>query len=158
MLCAAALLAGALLAAPPALAQPIPPAPDRSLADHVAEARAQALMRELRCVVCKGQSIGDSNAELAADMRRLVRERIAAGEGDAAVREWFRARYGDFVLLDPPFTAATWALWLAPPAVLALGTAGILLWLRPRRTPAPVAALDAGEEERLARLVEHPAD
>lgn len=157
MLWAALLFAGALFAMP-AWTQPIPPAPDRSLADPVAEARAQALMRELRCVVCQGQSIGDSNAELAADMRRLVRERVAAGEGDAAVREWFRARYGDFVLLDPPFTVATWALWLAPPAVLAIGTAGVLLWLRRRRAPAPAAALDAGEEARLARLVEPPAD
>ncbi|MBM3559998.1 MAG: cytochrome c-type biogenesis protein CcmH [Alphaproteobacteria bacterium] len=138
-----------------AMAQPIPPAPDRSLADPAAEARAQALMRELRCVVCQGQSIGDSNAELAADMRRLVRERIAAGDSDARVREWFRARYGDFVLLDPPFGATTWLLWLAPPVVLLVGAIGVALWLR-RRKPSghEASTLDAAEEARLARLVD----
>lgn len=83
------------------------------------ERRAQALDQEIRCVVCENEPIAQSTADIAADMRRLVRERIEAGDSDAEIRDFFRARYGDFVLLRPPMDARTWALW-ALPAILAL--------------------------------------
>ena len=84
------------------------------------EATAKALMLSLRCVVCQGQSIADSDASMAGDMRSLVRSRIAAGESPESIRHWLVARYGDYVSYDPPFAAA-WPLWLAPIAMLASG-------------------------------------
>ena len=92
------------------------------LRDPAAEARARALMVSLRCVVCQGQSIADSDASMAGDMRSLVRTRIAAGESADTIRQWLVARYGDYVSYDPPFAAA-WPLWLAPLAMLAVGAA-----------------------------------
>jgi cytochrome c-type biogenesis protein CcmH len=94
---------------------------DTQLRDPVLEARAQALMETLRCLVCQGQSIADSDAEMAGDMRALVRERIARGEAPAAIRGWLVERYGDYVSYDPPWGWATAPLWLAPLALLALG-------------------------------------
>ncbi|WP_431470799.1 cytochrome c-type biogenesis protein [Sphingosinithalassobacter sp. LHW66-3] len=93
----------------------------RQLSDPRQEAQAKALMNELRCLVCQGQSIADSDAEMAGDMRGLVRERIAAGESPDDVREWLIARYGDYVTYDPPWSWATAPLWLTPLALLALG-------------------------------------
>ena len=90
------------------------------LRDPAAEARAKALMESLRCVVCQGQSIADSDASMAGDMRSLVRTRIAAGESAESIRRWLVARYGDYVSYDPPFAAA-WPLWLAPILLLAAG-------------------------------------
>jgi cytochrome c-type biogenesis protein CcmH len=84
------------------------------LADPAQEARAQALEREIRCVQCENEPIAQSTADIAADMRRLVRERVAAGDSDAEIRAFFRQRYGDFVLFRPPWDARTWALWGAP--------------------------------------------
>lgn len=100
-----------------------PPAPlaNVQLTDPAREAQAQALMLTLRCVVCQGQSIADSNAEMAGDMRSLVRTRIAAGENPQAIRDWLVARYGDYVSYDPPLSAVTAPLWIAPLALLALG-------------------------------------
>ena len=95
--------------------------PGEMLADPALEARARGISRELRCLVCQNQSIDDSNADLARDLRRVVRERLQAGDSDPAVIGYVTARYGDFVLLTPPFKAATWALWLGPPAVLIAG-------------------------------------
>lgn len=94
------------------------------LPDPKQEADAQKLMLTLRCLVCQGQSIADSDAEMAGDMRALVRRRIAAGEKPQAVRDWLIARYGDYVTYDPPLSAATLPLWIAPIALIAFG-----LWL-----------------------------
>lgn len=121
------LAALALLLATPALAQSdLPPAPlaYTQLPDPAQEAEAKALMNTLRCLVCQGQSIADSDAEMAGDMRALVRERIAKGEKPEAVRAWLVERYGSYVSYDPPLDAATLPLWIAP---LVLLTAGILL-------------------------------
>ncbi|MEG3165113.1 cytochrome c-type biogenesis protein [Sphingomonas sp. PB2P19] len=107
-----------------ASAQPsTPPAPyaNKQLADPAKEASAKALMETLRCLVCQGQSIADSDADMAADMRALVRERIEGGEKPESVRAWLIARYGDYVTYDPPLTGLTWPLWLAPIALLAVG-------------------------------------
>lgn len=123
------------------------------LADPAQEARARTLMKELRCLVCQNQSIDESDADLAKDLRLIVRERIAAGDNDDQVKSFLVTRYGDWVLLDPPFTARTAALWLAP-AGLALA-AGVGLWvLARRRRAAPPSPLTAEEEARLKSLLE----
>jgi cytochrome c-type biogenesis protein CcmH len=119
-----AVLLLALAIATPALADPsTPPAAlaYTQLRDPAQEAQARDLMATLRCVVCQGQSIADSDASMAGDMRALVRSRIAAGETPDAIRAWLIERYGDYVTYDPPFGAATWPLWLAPIALLVLG-------------------------------------
>ena len=118
--------AGLALAAPLLAQSSLPPAAlaDTQLADPAAEARASALMRELRCLVCQGQSIADSDAEMAGDMRALVRRRIAAGEEPEAVRAWLIDRYGEWVSYHPPLGALTWPLWAAPLLLVAAG-----LWL-----------------------------
>src|SRR3954468_8332537 len=92
--------------------------PDERLADPALEARARALSKELRCLVCQNESIDDSNADLAHDLRVLVRERLVAGDSDQQVLAYLRSRYGDFVLLRPPFEPATWFLWFGPPGLL----------------------------------------
>jgi cytochrome c-type biogenesis protein CcmH len=118
-----ALLALALIAAPVSADSDLPPAPlaDTQLPDPQQEARAQALMETLRCLVCQGQSIADSNAELAGDMRALVRQRIAAGEPPAAIRAWLVRRYGSWVSYDPPLDRTTWFLWAAPVIFVLIG-------------------------------------
>ncbi len=124
-------LALALFLAAPALADSnLPPAywANRQLPDARQEARAQALMDELRCLVCQGQSIADSDAELAGDMRDLVRRRIAAGERSAAIRAWLVDRYGSWVSYRPTAEPAAWPLWLLPIALLLAGA-----WLVGRR-------------------------
>jgi cytochrome c-type biogenesis protein CcmH len=124
----------ALIAAQPLLADSnLPPAywSDRQLPDPKQEARAQALMEELRCLVCQGQSIADSDAELAGDMRDLVRRRIAAGEKPAAIRAWLVQRYGSWISYKPTAEPAAWPLWLAPLALLLVG--GLLIRKRIRR-------------------------
>ena len=116
----------ALAAAQPALADSsLPPSywANRQLPDATQEAKAKALMEELRCLVCQGQSIADSDAELAGDMRDLVRRRIAAGEKPAAIRAWLVERYGDWVSYRPPSEPMTWPLWGAPLLLLAIGAA-----------------------------------
>jgi cytochrome c-type biogenesis protein CcmH len=119
-----ALFVLALLIAPPALGQsrvPPPALADTQLANPEQERAAKALMETLRCLVCQGQSIADSDADMAADMRALVRQRIAAGEPPVAVRDWLIERYGDYVSYDPPLSGATGPLWLAPIVLLAIG-------------------------------------
>ena len=118
------LLALLLIFATPSLADSsLPPAywSDRQLPDPKQEAQAQALMNELRCLVCQGQSIADSNAELASDMRDLVRRRIAAGEKPDAIRGWLIQRYGTWISYKPTAEPAAWPLWLAPLALLLIG-------------------------------------
>ena len=121
--------------------------PDELLADTKLEARARALSAELRCMVCQNQSIDDSDATLARDLRLLVRERLKAGDSDAAVLEFLHARYGDFILLKPPFKPGTALLWLLPGLALALGALAILRAARRSGAAmAPTASLS--DEER----------
>jgi cytochrome c-type biogenesis protein CcmH len=136
--------------------------PDEVLADPALEARARALSKELRCMVCQNQSIDDSAAPLARDLRVLVRERLTAGDSDQEVLDFLVARYGEFVLLRPRFNWHTAILWLGPPSVL-LGGALVLFWIVRARPRAAVpsagdsAALTPAEEARLARLM-HSGD
>lgn len=116
-----------------------------ALADPGDEARAQALEREIRCVVCQNEPIAQSTAEIAGDMRALVRERIEAGDSDGEIRAYFRERYGDFVLLRPPMDNRTWALWTAPLLLLALGLASVASTWRRRRVAEPDLSPEDGE-------------
>ena len=120
---ALALLPLLLLAGSAAAQTGVPPADlaNRQLADPRLEAQASALMHTLRCLVCQGQSIADSNADMASDMRALVRERILKGERPDQVRDWLIARYGTYVSYDPPLSGLTAPLWLAPLALVGLG-------------------------------------
>lgn len=97
-----------------------------ALGDPAQEARVQALEMEIRCVQCQNEPIAQSTADIAADMRQLVRERVSSGDSDGEIRQFFRERYGDFVLFRPPWDARTWALWLAPLLLLAFGMVGVL--------------------------------
>ncbi len=119
--------------------------PSERLADPALEARARTLSKELRCLVCQNQSIDESNADLAHDLRVLLRNRLAAGDSDQQVLDYVAARYGMFVLLDPPFAAVTWLLWLTPP-LLIMGGGGLLLF-RARRRRADQAVPDLTREE-----------
>ena len=126
--------------------------PDEQLQDPKLEARARALSQELRCLVCQNQSIDDSAAPLAHDLRVILRERIAAGDSDKQAVDYLVRRYGDFVLLRPPFQADTWALWLGPLAVLLLGSAGAALYMR-GRARAGETPLSPADEAEAARLM-----
>jgi cytochrome c-type biogenesis protein CcmH len=132
--------------------------PDEIMADPAKELRARDLSRELRCMVCQNQSIDDSEAPLARDLRLLVRERIAAGDSDAQVIDFLVARYGEFVLLKPRVNQHTLLLWLVPP--LALLGGGFAMWRYSRRRPKSgddpdesVVRLTADEQARLERLM-----
>ena len=125
--------------------------PSERLADPVLEARARTLGKSLRCLVCQNQSIDDSNADLAHDLRVLVRERLTAGDSDAQVLAFLQARYGDYVLLKPPVDPATWVLWFGPAAVLAVGI-GVLV-VRRRAVPATPIPLSPEERARLDLLM-----
>ena len=126
--------------------------PDEVLADKALEARARALSTELRCLVCQNQSIDDSNAPLARDLRMIVREKLVAGESEDAILAFLVARYGEFVLLKPRFTMATALLWLGPFLVLLAGGIGIVLLARRRRVVENSAPLSADEQARLDLL------
>ena len=132
--------------------------PDEILDDPVLEARARALSQELRCLVCQNQSIDDSNAGLARDLRLLVRERLEAGDSDDEVIAFVTARYGDYVLLDPPLKPATLGLWFGPLALLLIAAAAILIAAR-RRTAAPAPKdLTAAERARIEALLAERRD
>jgi len=147
-----ALLALAL-AAVPASAQRIVP----QLSDPAAEARAHEIDKSLRCLVCQNQAIADSNADLAIQLRQIVRERVAAGDSDEGVRAYVVARYGDWVLMRPPFNAATLLLWIGPALLLAGGGVAAALYLRRQRRRAdPAVPLSAEERARLDRLLDGP--
>jgi cytochrome c-type biogenesis protein CcmH len=129
--------------------------PSERLADPRLEARARAISKELRCLVCQNESIDDSNAALAHDLRVLLRQRIKAGDTDAQAIQYIVARYGQFVLLKPPVEPATYALWFGPAALLVLAGAGTAFYLRrhrPGREPGP-APLSAAERQRVAELM-----
>ena len=132
--------------------------PDEVLADPVLEARARALSKNIRCLVCQNQSIDDSNASLAKDLRVIVRERLVAGDSDTAILDYLVARYGEFVLLKPRVTAATYALWYGPWLFLAFGALAVVVFLMRRRTITAVAPLDTDEAARLDELMRDGGD
>jgi len=125
--------------------------PDEQLADPALERRARDISAGLRCLVCQNQSIDDSDAPLARDLRILVRERLTAGDSDTAVRDYLVARYGDFILLKPPFEAGTLLLWLTP--VLALGLGAVVALRRIGRTRPAADSLSEAEESELERIM-----
>ncbi len=130
---------------------------DDALDDPALEARALNLHDELRCPVCQGQAISDSNAELARDLRRIVRERIAAGDTDDAVFDYLADRYGDFILLRPRVKPTNYVLWFGPVLVFVVGTGGLWMFVRRRRSqpaesaPAPLSEAERKQVESLSR-------
>jgi cytochrome c-type biogenesis protein CcmH len=150
----------ALLACTPAWTSAWAVQPDEMLADPALEARARVLSKELRCMVCQNQSIDDSAAPLARDLRLLVRERLTAGDSDQQVLDFLVARYGEFVLLKPRLSWHTALLWLGPPGVLLGGGIALIVFGRRRARPGSSAAgrdseaLTPAEEARLARLMQ----
>ncbi len=151
-----ALLALTIVAAMASAAHAVQP--DEIMSDAAKEARARDLSRELRCMVCQNQSIDDSEAPLARDLRLIVRERIAAGDSDAQVIDFLVARYGEFVLLKPRLNSHTWLLWFLTP--LALGAGGIALWAHGRRRARSggeqddaLLSLTPEEEARINQLI-----
>jgi len=145
------LIALALCASPPAVAVQ----PDEILKDQALEARARALSHELRCMVCQNQSIDDSDAPLARDLRVLVRERLTSGDSDSQVVDFLVARYGEFVLLKPRFAWHNAVLWLTPAAALVAGAIAMFGAIRRRRAvPLAAAPLSSDEERRLAEVID----
>lgn len=130
--------------------------PVERLPDPAMEARARSISTELRCLVCQNESIDESHADLAHDIRVLVRERLKAGDTDAQATQAVVSRYGDFVLLRPPVKPATWLLWFGPVALLLTGLTGTLYWLRSRPAVVP-PALSAVEQAELERLLKDDA-
>ena len=145
---ASVVMALALLSAAPALAIDA----QEQLPDPGLEARAREIGQELRCVICQNQSIDDSNADVARDLRRIVRERLVAGDSDDQVMAFVTERYGDYVRLRPPFRADTLILWLGPAALLLAGIAAVVL--RRRRGSVDTPPLSAEENSRLAQLLD----
>ena len=140
-----------LLAAPALAVEP-----SEVLSDPVLEQRARVLSQELRCLVCQNQSIDDSNAGLAKDLRVLVRERLVAGDSDQEVLDFLVARYGDFVLLRPPMRPSTYALWVSPFAVLLFAVIGLTFYFRRQRqseSPNPAESLSDQEKASLNQFL-----
>jgi len=125
--------------------------PAELLADPAQEQRAEALGHQLRCLVCQNESVEESNADLARDLRRIIRQRVVAGDSDQQVMDWMVARYGNFVRLRPPFNAMTLVLWGAPLIAVLAGLAAALI--ARRRRPAAPAPLSDAERQRLADLL-----
>lgn len=134
------------------LAFPLTPHSEALSAEQ--EARYRSLIHELRCLVCQNQTIADSNADLASDLRRQVHERIAAGESDAQIREYVTARYGDFVLYKPPLTMRTLVLWIGPFLILAGALLFVLRLLLKRKTPTPASASPNANPQRVQQLLD----
>ena len=131
--------------------------PDEILEDPELERRARALSKELRCLVCQNQSIDDSDADLARDLRQLVRERLLAGDSDEEIIDFVTQRYGDFVLLRPPVKPSTWMLWYGPPVLFVIAGVAMVLYMRRRRNAplnAPIDDLSDAEQAKLNRLLE----
>ncbi len=131
--------------------------PDEVLADPVLEARARTLSRNIRCLVCQNQSIDNSNADLARDLRILVRDRLKLGDSDQQIFDFLIARYGDFILLKPPFKGVTFLLWFGPAIVFVAAVIGLGVYFRRRknsRATESSSGLNAAERERLARLLD----
>lgn len=133
--------------------------PGEILADAKLEARARAISAELRCLVCQNQSIDDSDASLARDLRLLVRERLTEGDTDEQIYDFVAARYGDFVLLNPPFNARTLLLWAGPAGVFIIGLFGVLVYFKRRGTDTTASVpLSTVEERRLNALMDKEAE
>ena len=146
---------GLILAALLLFAAPAPAVePGEILKDPAMEERARTISRDLRCLVCQNQSIDDSNADLARDLRLIVRERLKAGDTNAEVIDFVVARYGDFVLLNPPLKSSTALLWAGPALLLLFGAIGLVLWYRRRGAPEAPQVLTEDERARLAALLE----
>jgi cytochrome c-type biogenesis protein CcmH len=145
-----------LVALLPAIALAVQP--DEILRDPALEARARSISAELRCLVCQNQSIDDSDAGLARDLRLMVRERLQAGDSDAQVESFLVQRYGDFILLKPPFKSETLLLWLAPLFVLLGGAAALFAFSRRRRPATDASALSAAEQQKLSALLDERLD
>lgn len=148
---------GALMIAAILSASPVTMAiePDEILSDPKLEERARAISATLRCLVCQNQSIDDSDAQLARDLRLVVRDRLTKGDTDKEIFDFVVARYGDFVLLKPPFNARTFILWAGPAGVFLIGILGVFIYFRRRGSAtAEAVALTADEERRLARLLD----
>jgi cytochrome c-type biogenesis protein CcmH len=128
--------------------------PDEMLKDPALEARAREISKELRCVVCQNQSIDDSDAPLARDLRIVVREQLMLGKTDEQAMDYIVTRYGNFVLLKPPVEPATWALWLGPFAVLIIGGAALAAMSRRRHAPADAPPLTEAELAEMAKLTQ----
>ena len=128
--------------------------PDEMLTDAGLEARARDISEELRCLVCQNQSIDESDADLARDLRVLVRERLMMGDSNAEVLDFITRRYGDFVLLTPPVKSTTYLLWGAPVALMVLGLAVFVTIMRRRPAKTSPDALNAGEQARLKELLD----
>ncbi len=128
--------------------------PDEILDDPVLEERARALSSDLRCLVCRNESIDESNAELARDLRLLVRERLVEGDTDDEVMEFIVARYGEYVLLSPPATGSTLILWFAGPAALLLGAGLAFAYARGRKSAPADSALSEAEEARVREILD----
>ena len=133
--------------------------PDEVLDDPLLEKRARALSVNIRCLVCQNQSIDDSNADLARDLRILVRERLIAGDSDTEVLDYLISRYGDFVMLKPPFKGSTFILWLGPLFVFILAVIGLVIYFRRRQTELANTSdsssrLSSEEREQLNKLLD----
>jgi cytochrome c-type biogenesis protein CcmH len=128
--------------------------PAERLSDPALEARARAIGAELRCLVCQNESIDESGAELAHDIRMLVRKRLTAGDSNEAVIQSVVDRYGSFVLLRPPVERSTWILWFGPAALVLIGVIGAALWLRRSPTHVTASPLNDEEKARLATIVQ----
>lgn len=131
--------------------------PDEILDDPVLEQRARALSKELRCLVCRNESIDDSHAQLARDLRLLVRERMVAGDSDDAAIDYIVDRYGEFVLLNPRMSGSNLIIWLAGPALLIIGGVGAVVFMRRQRN-APVAGVAGLSEDEARRIAELTRD
>jgi len=131
---------------------------DEMLSDPVLEARARDIGKELRCLVCRNQSVDDSDADLAHDSRVLIRQRLTAGDSNAQVISYIRSRYGDYVLLRPPFQLDTWLLWLGPAAILLAGLWGAGRYMRRQAGMIAPPPLSAEEQERLAQILDEKAE
>lgn len=141
-----------LIASLAALSLAAAPDPSERLPDPAQEARARSLFKEFRCLVCQNESIDDSDADLASDLRKLVRDQVRQGRSDAEIRSYLTERYGEFVLLKPRFVGASLLLWLLAPGLILGGGLYLLVNAR-RRRPEPEPALTAEEEDRVAALV-----
>jgi cytochrome c-type biogenesis protein CcmH len=125
--------------------------PGELLPDRQQELRAEAIGQQLRCLVCQNESVEESNADLARDLRHIIRQRVVAGDNDRQVVAWMVARYGDFVRLRPPFNAETFVLWTAPGLALLAGIGAVLV--ARRRRPGPPEPLNEAEQRRVADLM-----
>jgi cytochrome c-type biogenesis protein CcmH len=152
------LMAGAALTLPPQPALAQSEQPDQPLADPVLEARARQLMKDARCVVCQAQSIAESDAGIASDMRKLIRVEIAAGKSDDEIRRFLADRYGDFVLFKPPFKVSTALLWAGPFLLLGLGGVTMVLFFRRRARAAPPATLSEEELRRVTAALQETGE